>query len=375
MDPIELPRPSSVFSVELAQRPLANGRPRLIAARSDAEAVITWLREYQDSPHTFSNYRKEAERLLLWCEGRGQTLAGLGREDVLDYQQFLGNPQPAERWIGPARPRQHPDWRPFTGALAASSVRQAMTILGALFQYLLDAGYLNANPLALARRSKRALQGPPTVERYLEESSWHAVLDTLDALPQHGPRDIQHCERARWLLHLLYLTGARRSEVAQAVMGDWFQRKGLWWWRVVGKGNKQGDIPVSTALLAALQRYRQHCGLSDLPSPGEPTPLVGRVNRPGALDTLSDKAIYLIVKQVFRLAAERHPALADTLLAASTHWLRHTAASHQLEAGVPLLVVSQNLRHSTIQTTRRYLHTEDDARHQASQLHGLRRPE
>ena len=65
----------------------------------------------------------------------------------------------------------------------------------------------------------------------------------------------------------------------------------------------------------------------------------------------------------------------DTLLAASTHWLRHTAASHQLDAGVPLLVVSQNLRHSTIQTTRKYLHTEDDARHQASQLHGLRRPE
>lgn len=51
--------------------------------------------------------------------------------------------------------------------------------------------------------------------------------------------------------------------------------------------------------------------------------------------------------------------------------LRHTAASHQLEAGVPLLVVSQNLRHASIQTTRKYLHTEDDARHQASQAHGL----
>lgn len=71
------------------------------------------------------------------------------------------------------------------------------------------------------------------------------------------------------------------------------------------------------------------------------------------------------------LAAEREPAQAERLAAASTHWLRHTAASHQLEAGVPLLVVSQNLRHASIQTTRKYLHTEDDARHQASQAHGL----
>lgn len=140
---------------------------------------------------------------------------------------------------------------------------------------------------------------------------------------------------------------------------------------MLGKGNKIGDIPVGDSLLAALQRYRSHCGLPPLPLPGEATPLVGRVNQPGKLDTLSDKAIYLIVKQVFRLAAEREPAQAERLAAASTHWLRHTAASHQLEAGVPLLVVSQNLRHASIQTTRKYLHTEDDARHQASQAHGL----
>ena len=358
----------------LPDRPAASpalAAPQLIAAQSDAEAVITWLREYEDSPHTFANYRKEAERLLLWCGERGQTLAGLGREDILDYQRFLASPQPAERWIGSARARQHPDWKPFTGPLAPSSIRQALTILGALFQYLLDAGYLRGNPLALARRQKRGLAQPPGVERYLDAELWQVVQDTLEALPRSGARDLHHYERARWLFHLLYLTGARRTEVARAVMGDIVQRRGLWWWRVLGKGNKIGDIPVGDSLLAALQRYRSHCGLPPLPLPGEATPLVGRVNQPGKLDTLSDKAIYLIVKQVFRLAAEREPAQAERLAAASTHWLRHTAASHQLEAGVPLLVVSQNLRHASIQTTRKYLHTEDDARHQASQAHGL----
>ncbi|XLM22817.1 hypothetical protein MKD33_11455, partial [Chromobacterium piscinae] len=35
------------------------------------------------------------------------------------------------------------------------------------------------------------------------------------------------------------------------------------------------------------------------------------------------------------------------------------------------MLVSQNLRHASIQTTRRYLHSEEDARHQASRLHKL----
>ncbi|VEB42912.1 site-specific tyrosine recombinase XerC [Chromobacterium violaceum] len=72
-------------------------------------------------------------------------------------------------------------------------------------------------------------------------------------------------------------------------------------------------------------------------------------------------------------AAAPNEEIRAKLRAASTHWLRHTAASHQLEAGVPLLLVSQNLRHASIQTTRRYLHSEEDARHEASRLHKLKR--
>ena len=116
------------------------------------------------------------------------------------------------------RARQHPDWKPFTGPLAPSSIRQALTILGALFQYLLDAGYLHGNPLALARRQKRGLAQPPGVERYLDAELWQVVQDTLEALPRSGARDLHHYERARWLFHLLYLTGARRTEVARAVI-------------------------------------------------------------------------------------------------------------------------------------------------------------
>lgn len=48
---------------------------------------------------------------------------------------------------------------------------------------------------------------------------------------------------------------------------------------------------------------------------------------------------------------------------ASTHWLRHTAATHQAEDGTPIHHIQQNLRHSSIGTTSIYVHAEEDARH------------
>ena len=348
----------------------------LIQAKTDIDAVLTWLREYESSPHTFTNYRKEAERLLYWTQDRGKTLGALSRDDLMDYQRFLANPQPAEKWVAPAKPRSHPDWKPFTGPLSASSQRQALTILNTLFKYLREAGYLAANPLALARLGKRRVPASPTIDRNLEPTLWQKVWSSLDTLPNDTPRAARQNARARWLLSLLYLTGARRAEVAQAVMGDIYPRNGMWWWRVVGKGNKVGDIPVGEDLLAALAQYRQHLGLGVLPQLGEQQPLVGRLSAKGQVMPLTDRHICGLVKAVFaRTAAQcraTEPAMAAKLEAASTHWLRHTSATHQLDAGVPLLVVSQNLRHSNIQTTRKYLHTEDDVRHAATQALKLR---
>lgn len=58
-------------------------------------------------------------------------------------------------------------------------------------------------------------------------------------------------------------------------------------------------------------------------------------------------------------------AAATHLEQASTHWIRHTAGSH-LSEKVDLKVVRDNLGHANISTTSIYLHTEDDARHDAT---------
>jgi integrase/recombinase XerC len=60
-----------------------------------------------------------------------------------------------------------------------------------------------------------------------------------------------------------------------------------------------------------------------------------------------------------------YPGLAGaaTLARAWMHWLRHTAASHQADAGTDMRFIQKNLRHASIETTGLYLHAEDDRRH------------
>ncbi|MGH8854791.1 MAG: tyrosine-type recombinase/integrase [Telluria sp.] len=338
---------------------------RQIVADTDIEAFRIWLAEYASSPHTLRSYRKEALRLLIWATRmQRKPVSSLTREDLLAYEVFLTSP-PAD-WVDAERPRHGADRRLFAGPLSPRSVRQAMGILSGLFNYLVAAGYLAGSPLALRRQRNHGVSRRSAVERYLSQDLWQFVLDFIDTLPQATVRDRQHYERARWLFRLLYGAALRASEVAQAKAGDLYQRRGRWWLAVVGKGGVAGDIPIGEALMADFARYREFHRLPGLPLPDESTPLVmsiaGATDRP-----LTATSIYLVVKEVFRRAADalesRNPAGATTLRNASTHWLRHTSASHQADAGNDIRHIQKNLRHASIETTAIYLHAEDDRRH------------
>ncbi|WP_321865460.1 tyrosine-type recombinase/integrase [Paraburkholderia tropica] len=344
----------------------ARGGIAQTSARNDIEAVRLWLAEYVASPHTLRSYRKEAVRLMLWSTNTlGKPLSSLTREDFVLYEQFLA--APSADWADPERPRRGRERRLFDGPLAPRSRRQALGILGGLFNYLVAAGYLAGNPLALRRSRMPQAARSRRVERYLDQALWQQVLDGIDAFPQDTPRERQHYERCRWLIRFLYRTALRASEAAQARAGDFERRRGRWWLRVVGKGGVEGDVPASDELMADFARYRAFHGLPGTPAPGETRPVVlgvaGKDERP-----LTSTAVYLIVKTVFRRVADRleadDPAGADTLRRASTHWLRHTAATHQADAGTDLRYIQKNLRHASIETTGLYLHADDDARHE-----------
>jgi len=357
-----------------------------IGADTDQEAVMAWLARYADSPNTFANARREAERLLLWAlTERSKPLSSLTHEDLLIFRRFLANPYPAERWVmAPGRKagRRDPAWRPFAGPLSDASIRQSMTVLNSLLSWLVEAGYLAGNPLSLSKRRRKAPS--PRVTRFLEADLWTAVRETIIALPQDTPRQRAVYARARWLFSLFFLAGLRISEVVGNGMGDFFMRTDAktgeqrWWLQALGKGAKERMVPATTELMVELMAYRRLLELSDLPTLGEPSPLLFPVAwrrskhpAPAWPVAMTRSAVHGIVKDVFDLTAERWladgrgEAQAAKLRAASSHWLRHTAGTSLVNEGVNLTHVRDTLGHGDLSTTSIYVHSEDDARHAA----------
>ncbi|WP_235090421.1 MULTISPECIES: tyrosine-type recombinase/integrase [Mycetohabitans] len=346
-----------------------------LAARHDLDAVRAWLSNYADTQTTFEAYRKEAERLMLWAVVQlGKPLSSLTHEDLQQFNAFLADPQPASRWVsatGGKYARGDARWRPFNGPLSAASQRQARVILNGLFTWLVDAGYLRGNPMALLRQ--RAKRSAPRITRYLSVSLWDEVKRFVEQLPQETAAQRAYAARCRWLTTLFYLQGLRLSEVAHGTMGDFSRRLGpdgqdQWWLDIVGKGQRARRVPASPELIVELARYRQACGLPSLPRRAEDTPLI--VPFRGPHRGLSRSALHDAIKRIFRDAASwlraRGPAFADRadeLVRASAHWLRHTAGSHQADAGLDLRTVRDNLGHVSLTTTSLYLHEEEDTRH------------
>lgn len=117
-------------------------------ADNDYEAVQAWL-SLHESASTLRAYRKETERLILWAVlERGRALSSLTVEDAVPYRASLRRPSPTSRWVGPPRPRRSTEWRPFSGPLSARSVAYAMSVISALYRWLMEQGYLLANPFS-----------------------------------------------------------------------------------------------------------------------------------------------------------------------------------------------------------------------------------
>jgi site-specific recombinase XerD len=374
-----VPTPLEYLQLEYLNGELGSNRApsfitKQISASNDLEAIRSWLAEYNHSPETHRAYRKESERLLLWSLIEKQkALSSLNRDDLRDYQNFLSTLEPRDRWCGQRRFRKDPRWRPFKAPLNNESIAHAITIISALFSYLVEAGYLSGNPLGLMRRKiKQRCDKSKVTERYLEQSLWQLVVNFIEAMPKTTPRENKEYERIRFLFHLLYLQGPRVSEVANAFMRDIKQIRGRWWWQVTGKGKKTELIPVNDAMLDALMRYRQFYKLSSLPTSDDAYALFMSFN---GTKGVAGNMIYRLVKKVFMNCAATlvltRPDVANKLKQASTHWLRHTSITHQADAGIELRYIKRSARHNSVETTMLYQHAEEEKWHNAMTAHRM----
>jgi site-specific recombinase XerD len=357
-----------------------------ISARNDLEAIHTWLARYPSGSHTQRAYRKEAERFLLWSVlEAGKALSSLSVEDCISYRNFLwylGRQSdevwaqyyriPQKRWLGPRGiERLSSLWRPFEGALSERSQKHALGIVQNLMQWLVDQRYLLHNPL----RALPHLAKPPTVgievSRSLTIAEWKLVKDYLAGMPQDA-----RYHRLRFILALAYSTGCRLSELVALRRRHLkhFTRKGEdgvhWEIGVTGKGGKYRTVQLNPHVVNEIRTYFRHRGYETLNQAPEDTPLIAAMPAPGALasgdEPLSAVRLYRVLKGFFEEVAKSVIAddldTAVKLRSASTHWLRHTFATHGIHNGMALETIRDLLGHSSLSTTSVYVTTEKDRR-------------
>lgn len=336
--------------------------PCQIPARDDVEAVDCWLSEYESRPQTWRAYRKEAERLLLWCWlSCGKALSSLNRDDIRQYMAFMADPQPHSYWCGPRAPKSSAQWRPFQGPLSEGSVQQAGRILKSLFQYLQNAAYLSGNPFALVKSKRQSITPSAVRERHLDHQSWQALMHFLSTLATNeGGRREAEIQRWRFMVAFWYGLAPRVHEVAAAKMNDLFEWRGRWWWRVVGKGQKYAEVPVPDAVLTALVSYRRYLGLSDYPDAGDTSPMIRRLSgSSGVTPNMVYRSLKRLTDEAAAAVLEAQPEVAARLSRASSHWFRHTSITHYADAGMELRFLARQARHTSLATTRLYLHEDD----------------
>ncbi len=348
-----------------------------LGASNDLEAVNAWLSRYQEKPSTQRSYRKEAERLLLWCaQELNKPLSSVNAPDCQRYRAFL-QAVPAS-WIEPMPlKRADPGWRAFRCQPSAASQKQALVILQTLFGGLVDAGYLVANPMRALMKSFDLPASKMDIRRSFTEAEWTHVLTCLEALPV-GPERL----RLKCLLELLVTSGIRLEELARARHGD-LRLEALadlpasWVLTVTGKRNKTREVPLQQEVVRWLATHGRDFMVEDQQlADASKLPLVRTLHasvaqwargeggelqtacvsqQPGA--ALSAAGIYAVLKRFFAQAAKTAAAAGlepRRFAKASTHWLRHTFVRQALVDGVPIEVVSELAGHASIDTTSIY---------------------
>lgn len=350
----------------LPDNPLLASQPAgdtALSASTDIEAVSAWLiARGSRSRNTFDSYRREASRLLLWLGENGLALRDMKVEHAHEFYQHLANPP--KHWIRPHKPQRGMKLRAtqvLAGKLSAKSISYARTVLGQMSAYLQEAGYLTRNVFRLSIRP--AVVDKSVSARNLDLDSWTWLWSWITRMPRTTDREVAHAVRARWLFSLLYHTGIRREESAIGRMGDFVRNDGDWELRVVGKGSKERFVTVNSSLVQELVIYRTALGLEyNFPVPGEVIPLVASIRH--KMEAMTGRSIGKIVADISGQAAlccdDAHTRA--RIEAMSTHWMRHTNATHRLMAGAKLETTQDELGHRDPRTTRIYAKAADEQR-------------
>jgi integrase/recombinase XerC len=279
--------------------------------------------------------------------------------DLSQYLAFLATH--VSRRVSELTPAHldHLGARAFMGDLntrgnSKASAARKLSAIRAFGRYLRREGILEGDPAALVGRPKREQRIP----KHLAVAEMSAMLDAPDTSGPLGRRD-------QAILELFYASGLRLSELVGLDLDDVNLSGRVV--RVLGKGRKERIVPFNTTAAAALRAWlpdreqflRPVAQLSrqrgQTPSPGTP----GSDPRRSVTHRRREAEPLFLNYQGGRLSTRSVDKLVrrySTRAGISPHALRHSFATHLLEAGADLRAIQELLGHARLSTTQRYTH-------------------
>jgi len=280
---------------------------------TDRGASTYTQRNYRDALNEFSRWRREEHNSPpVWEK--------LQRDDFRSYLRFLGR-----------------------NNLGRAAIQLRFSALRSFYKFLIRHGVLSASPiknLALPKLEKRL---PKYLTAQQMKDLLVAPMKPLEQTKEKGrgrPVSAAICFRDVAVLETIYSCGLRVSELCglRAEDVDWSEQLV----RVRGKGKKERLVPIGEPALKAIREYWSL--LPQQPSGQSPVFLSEKV-KPTP-----------IAPYVLQVRLKKHLATAGLDPALTPHKLRHSYATHLLDAGADLRSVQELLGHAHLVTTQVYTH-------------------
>lgn len=263
------------------------------------------------SPNSIAAYLSDVDKLEQFLEYKGMEHS----PEQLDREQlslFL-------TWISEM-------------GLSARTQARILSGVKAFYHFLLMEEVIQKDPTAL-------LEGPRLDSKLPEVLTVEEIDRLLDGIDLSHPQG----RRNRAMLETLYSCGLRVSELVELQISGIFRAEGFI--RVIGKGNKERLVPISTRALKEIDLYLPDRNALAIQSGNED---VLFLNRRGKM--LTRNMVFTIIKELARKAG-----IDKTV---SPHTFRHSFATHLVEGGADLRAVQEMLGHESITTTEIYTHLD-----------------
>jgi integrase/recombinase XerC len=284
------------------------------------------------SEYTQRNYRQALDEFVGWHHrerGVGPDWTKLGRDDFRGYLRFLGR-----------------------NSLSRAATQLRFSALRTFYKFLLRRGVVAETPiknLAMPKLEKR-------LPRFLTVAQLNALLAAplqlvaADAnATGEAKLDAVTAARDVAILETIYSCGLRISELCGLRAEDIDLREQLV--RVRGKGKKERQVPIGETALRAIHAYWQAAEFT--PNGSEPV-FRARASAPRP-----------VAAQVIQKHLKLYLATAGLDPAITPHKLRHSFATHLLDAGADLRSVQELLGHQHLVTTQVYTHVSTERLKQA----------